>query len=146
MTRDRWHVRCVTWHLTRDIRHVIYGRRWTFSHNFRSLAYTVWEWWCLEDLEEKGDLANQLMNHEGVCRTVPSALGLLSTFVINSFSESLIFSSQSSKQCLFQTVSARELKFWDNVHPPPCVTCHMSRVPCHVSRVTCNVSRVMWHV
>ena len=41
------------------------------------------------------------------------------------------FSSQSSKHCFSQTVRAKELTFWDNVHPPPCVTCHMSCVKCH---------------
>ena len=30
------------------------------------------------------------------------------------------------------------IQFWDNVHPPPHVTCHVSYVTCHVSHVT-------WH-
>ena len=37
---------------------------------------------------------------------------------------------------------ARELKFLENVHPPPPVTCHMSHGTCHVSRVTGHVSHV----
>ena len=37
-----------------------------------------------------------------------------------------LFSSKSSKPHNSQTVTARELKFWDNVHPIPCVMCHMS--------------------
>ena len=43
-------------------------------------------------------------------------------------------------------VRARELKFWENVHPPKRVKCHMSRVMCHVSCVTCHMSRVTCHV
>ena len=54
------------------------------------------------------------------------------------------FSSRYSWYHKSQTVRARELKFWENVHPPQtchmsCVTCH---VPCHVSDVTCHVSHV----
>ena len=30
-------------------------------------------------------------------------------------------------------MKARELKFWENVHPPKRVTCHMSRVTCQMS-------------
>ena len=41
-----------------------------------------------------------------------------------------------------KTVRSRELQFWDNVHHPPCVTCHVSHVTCHMSHVTCHVSRV----
>ena len=44
----------------------------------------------------------------------------------------------SSKPCLSQTISARELKFWENVEPSPCVTCHMSPVMGHKSPVTCH--------
>ena len=46
----------------------------------------------------------------------------------------------------FQTVRARDLKFWHNVHCPQCVMCHMSHVTCHVSRVTCHVSHVTCHM
>ena len=42
------------------------------------------------------------------------------------------YSYQSSKYYLSQTVWAWELKFWENVHPPPRVTCQMSRVTDHV--------------
>ena len=56
------------------------------------------------------------------------------------------FSSQSSRYHKSQTIRARELKFWENVHPPQHVTCHVSRVTCHVSRVTCHMSRVTCHV
>ena len=52
------------------------------------------------------------------------------------------FSSKSSKYHKSQTRRARELKFWENVHPPQHVTCHMPHVTCHVSHVTCHVSHV----
>ena len=41
------------------------------------------------------------------------------------------------------TERARELKFWENVHPPPCVPCHVSHVTCHMSGITCYMSCVM---
>ena len=44
-----------------------------------------------------------------------------------------------SKDCLSQTVRAGELIFWENVHPTPYVTCHVSHVMCHMSHVTCNL-------
>ena len=51
------------------------------------------------------------------------------------------FSSKSLKYQKSQTVRARERKFWENVHPPQNVPCHLSLVTCHVSHVTCNVSQ-----
>ena len=42
----------------------------------------------------------------------------------------LSFSSRSSKHHNSQTARARELKFWDNIHPPPRLT-----VMCRVSGV-----------
>ena len=45
-----------------------------------------------------------------------------------------LFCSKSSRHCPSQT--AGELKFWENVHPPPCVTCHVSNARCQVSGVT----------
>ena len=41
------------------------------------------------------------------------------------------FSSKSSKKLCSKTV-------WENVHLPPCVICHVSRVTCHMSHVTCQ--------
>ena len=54
--------------------------------------------------------------------------------LIHWFSQSS-FSSQSSRHHKHQTVRARELTFWDNVHHPLCVTCHLSHVTCDVSQV-----------
>ena len=49
------------------------------------------------------------------------------------------FSSQSSKHHNSQTVRARDLKFWENVHPILCIICHMSLVTCHLSPVTYHI-------
>ena len=43
------------------------------------------------------------------------------------------FYSQSSKHHNSQTVMARDLKFWDNVHHPLCDPCNMSHVTCHMT-------------
>ena len=45
------------------------------------------------------------------------------------------FSSRSSEHHYTQTVRARGLKFWQNVLPPPRVTCHVSGVMCHMSPI-----------
>ena len=39
-----------------------------------------------------------------------------------------------------ESVRAGELTLLENVHPPPSVTCHVSRVKCQVSGVTCIFS------
>ena len=56
------------------------------------------------------------------------------------------FYSKPLKHHYNQTVIARELKCWENVHPPPRVTCQVSGVMCQVSNVRCHVSHVMCHV
>ena len=53
---------------------------------------------------------------------------------------------RSSKHHNFQTVRAREVIFWENVHPEPYVTCHLSPVTCHLSTVTCHLSQVISHL
>ena len=68
---------------------------------------------------------------QGCSMTPPSLTDLL----INSS-----FVKISSKHYLTQTVRARELEFWENDHPPPCVTWCMSGIPCHASHVTCHLS------
>ena len=75
MTHDIWHVTRDTWHVTHDTWDVWGG--WTFSQNFRSLALTVWDLGYYEDLEEKDEWINQLINHEAVYRTAPATPGLL---------------------------------------------------------------------
>ena len=54
--------------------------------------------------------------------------------------DSLIDWSFSSNT--FQNGRARELKFWENVHPTLYEMCHVSCVRCHLSPVTCHVSPV----
>ena len=51
-----------------------------------------------------------------------------------------------SKHCQSQTGRARELKFWENVHPTLCVMCYVSCVRCQVSGVRCQVSGVRCQV
>ena len=49
----------------------------------------------------------------------------------------------SSKLLHSQTIIARDLKFWGNVHLLPQVMCHMSCVTCSVK---CHLSHVMCHM
>ena len=56
------------------------------------------------------------------------------------------FSSQSLWHHKSQTVRARELTFWETVHPPPSVTRHMSCVTYQVSIVKCQVSGVFFFI
>ena len=56
------------------------------------------------------------------------------------------FSSKPSNHHYTQTIRARKLKLWDNVHLPPCVICHVSNVLCHVSGVRCHMSGVTCQV
>ena len=49
----------------------------------------------------------------------------------------LAFSSRSFNCFSAQTVRARKLKFWENVHPH-----HMSHILCHMSHVACGMSCV----
>ena len=74
------------------------------------------------------------------CSTTP--------FVILSFikQEQWPFSSKSSKHCLSQTVREKELKFWENIHPPLCVTCQVSGARSQVSGDRCQVLGVRYHV
>ena len=66
-------------------------------------------------------------NHKFSLQTPPSLIDLVS--------ESS-FSSKPSKHHYNQTVRARELKFWENVHQKSHVRCHVSSVTCQVSPVT----------
>ena len=60
------------------------------------------------------------------------------------FIDSLIHQlSNPFVQNLQDTVRAGELKFWENVHPPQSVTCHMLRVMCQLSRVRCHMSHII---
>ena len=63
------------------------------------------------------------------------------TFVIDEFSE-WSFSSRSSKHHHCQTVRARKLKFWENVHLSPPAMSHVSHVTCHMPHVMFHISHV----
>ena len=52
MTHDTRHMACDTWYVT-------CGEGSRFSQNFCSLALTVWDYGCFEDLEEKDDSHNE---------------------------------------------------------------------------------------
>ena len=78
VTHDMWHVTRDTWHVTRDTWHVTYLGGWTFSQNFSCLALTVCDLWYYEYLEEKGSVAESVID-EAVHRTAPATPGLLIT-------------------------------------------------------------------
>ena len=82
-----------------------------------------------------------LINRPGVAWAVLQTPPLLINWLTDWW-----FFEISSKLCVSQTVKARKLKFWGNVHYPLCVMCHMSCVTCHVSHVTCHMSHVKCHV
>ena len=44
-----------------------------------------------------------------------------------------------------QTIRDRELKFWENVHPPQLVTCHMSPVMCHMSHIKSHMQQLFFY-
>ena len=74
-----WHVTCDTWHMTNDMWHMTCDR-WgevNLLKNFSSLALTVWEWRCSEDLEEKYVWIYYRINDKGIDRTTPATPGLL---------------------------------------------------------------------
>ena len=79
------------------------------------------------DVQRFDDISNRCV----VARAVLQSLSLL----ISWFSE-WVFSAKPSKHHYTQIVRARELKFWENVHPPS-VTCQVSGVRCQVSCVMC---------
>ena len=70
-----------------------------------------------------------VFNRPGVAGAVLQSPPLL----INWFIHPLV--QISSKHCQSQTGRARELTFWENVHPKLCVMCHVSHVTCHLSPV-----------
>ena len=73
----------------------------------------------------------------GVARAVlQTALSLIESLTEWSFP------SRSYKHHNAQTIRARELQFWENVHPTTCVSCHLSHVTCLISYVTCHMSSV----
>ena len=62
MTPVTWHMTCDTWHMTCDIGHMTNMGWSTLSQNIRSLALTVWEWMCFEDIFTRTDSVVELPN------------------------------------------------------------------------------------
>ena len=77
VTYDIWQLTHDMWLMTYDTLHMTGWVMWTFSQNLSSLALTVWDWRCFEDLEENDESVNELFIDKGVCRTAPATPGLL---------------------------------------------------------------------
>ena len=84
-------------------------------------------------------LHNILINIPGVARAVLQTPLLL----IQSISQSVLLFLQTFKTLLHPNRKSSGAEIWDNVHPPPFVICHVSRVRCHVSCVTYNVEGLL---
>ena len=63
VTCDMWQVKRDMWHVTCDVWHVTCCGGWAFSQNFSSLALTIWEWKCFEDiLSQRIHLTKKIIN------------------------------------------------------------------------------------
>ena len=60
---------------------------------------------------------------------------------IHCVTHSIILSLQIFKLHYCQTIRARDLIFWDNIHHPMCVMCCMSYVTYHMSGVRCQMGK-----
>ena len=87
-----------------------------------------------------GSHAWQISSNWSFQRNVGFNLERAQTFE-HSFTQSLnnssirwSFRSESSKHCLSLMIRAKELTFWENIHP------HVSHVICRMSGVTCQAS------
>ena len=146
LTREMWHVTHVMWHVTR-------GGRWTFPKNCRSIACTVWKWRYFLDIWEKGDSREPLIRagelkfwekvHLPPRVTCHMSHGMFHVSGVMC-QVSVVTFQVSHVTCNSQTVRARKLKFLENVHLPPRVTCHMPCVMCQVSRVMCHASQFIY--
>ena len=79
---------------------------------------------------------NLLYIYQAQCSQSCATNTFFTHWLINYLGESA-FSFKSS-QHKSQTVKARKLNFWENDHPPPCVTCLVSGFMCHVSLLRCH--------
>ena len=71
------------------------------------------------------------------CFTITSVIKYFIYSLSNWVSQPLV--KISSKHSQSPTGRARELQFWETVHPSICVMCQMLPVTCHVSPVTCHM-------
>ena len=111
-----------------------YKTKWWVIYNFKKHQ----RFYCLKNI--------YIFNKPGVDRAV-----LQTPFSLIHSLSNWAFPSKPSKHHYTQTVRARKRKFWENIHPPLCVTCQVSGVTCqvshvrfHMSGVTCQVSHVRW--
>ena len=75
------------------------------------------------------------------CSTITSVINYLTHWVRDTLVQI------SSKHCQSQTGKARELTFWENVHPKQCVMCHVSCVRWCRSQATSRRSEaIFWRL
>ena len=123
-----WHVSCILWHaspVTCQVSPVRFQVSGIKCHIFFLLQHVC------------ASLGGSVINGP-----TPSSFVLQTALLlIKWLSESSVVKI-SSQHPHSQTVGARYLKFWENVHLPPSVMCHLSCVMRHMSHVTCEVSHV----
>ena len=89
--------------------------------------------WCV-----MCDVPDLTFNRPGVAgKALQTPLSLID-WLIHSFRGP--FSSKFSTYHYPQTVRAKEMKFWENVHTTPSVTCDVSQFICHMSHIRCHMS------
>ena len=102
--------------------------------------HSKWHIWGRSNIWKK----KKINNRPSVARTVLKTGSLF----IHSFIDWLSqwsFLSRYSQHHKTQTVRARELKIWENIHLTSCVMCHISPVTFHLSPVMCHLSPVTCH-
>ena len=72
----------------------------------------------------------QVVNSPGLAGAVLQTPLLL----INLLIHHVILFSESSRHCLTKAIRAEELNCVKNIHPHPCVTCHVSGITCQMSQ------------
>ena len=96
--------------------------------------------WIILELNDQPRVVETFI-HTMINKTRCSRGCFTKTLMIHWLSHSS-FVDISSIPLQFQTIWARDLKFWENVHLPPCVKCHISRFKCHMSHNKRRVSHV----
>ena len=103
------------------------------------LTVKILSWFCIENnitLEGFLFVCSKIVSRPGVAGAV-----LQTNWLTDSLTD-WWFVEISSRHLQSQTVWARDLNFWENVHLPPCVTCHVSYITCQVSHVICHILHV----
>ena len=97
-------------HLTHEMWHWTCGGRCTFSQNFSSLAITVLEWRCFENIFKMEESMNELIiiDDRWILRTAPAIMGLLKICrFLNIFFQPCV-----SSLCFFQGHKLRRVGKW----------------------------------